>query len=361
MKLEPREILLKEIMIDPFNPRFTITKTLDQQTLINEMLQSKESKELLNSMKEDIKWVNRIVLQEISTHEKYDKFGNLKDNYNYIVVEGNTRISCLKSGLINDYSENTIIPVLLASKEDSEDIDSFRKQIRITQGIANVTVVKEWSQVAKAKHLNSLYNDIIEDKRPQDVYKQISTELGINLKEVRELIIRYKIFSKIAEISDPIADENWGYLEAFDKNNLIRKLIGMSSETMEFVQNDEEYFDEILSDIPNLIKHALNQGLNSKNFRDIIIEISKNNSTSEEFNNIIIDILDENTETSFVSIKNNMKIKSDKENWEADLNNIFDKISNFPSLSDWALDLNHILIKIDDKLKKHIGIINSDE
>lgn len=358
MKLEPIDVKLEEIMIDPFNPRFTVSKTLDQQTLIHEMLQSKSSKELLNSMQEGIKWVNRIVIQKIETHENKDKLISFKKDFKYIVVEGNTRISCLKSETIKNFDGKTAIPVLLAKKEDEETDEDFKKDIRITQGIANVTVVKEWSQVAKAKHLNALFNDLIEKKRAPEVYKQLSVELGINLKEVRELIIRYKIFNKISEISDPISDDNWGYLEAFDKNLTIRKIIGMNSETNEFINNDEEYYDEILSDIPSLIKHAHLQGLNTKQFRDIIIDVSKNNSSSEEFNLLIKEILDPNSETSLISLKNNLKIKSDKDQWEDDLKTIFEKISNFPIVSDWAIDLKEILEKIKEKTDKHLKIIS---
>lgn len=360
MKLEPIEVKLEEIMIDPFNPRFTVNKTMDQQTLIHEMLQPKSSKELLNSMQEGIKWVNRIVIQKIDTHEFKEKLLPIKNNFKYVVVEGNTRLSCLKSGAINNCTESTLIPVLLANKEVGESEEDFKKEIRITQGIANVTVVKEWSQVAKAKHLTALFNDLIVNNRAPEVYKQLSTELGINLKEVRELIIRYKIFSKISEISDPISDDNWGYLEAFDKNITIRRIIGMSPETYEFISNDEEdeYYEEILSDIPGLIKHALSQGLNTKQFRDVIIDISKNNVTSEDFNLIIKEILDPASETSLVSLKNNLKIKSDKDQWEDDLKNILEKISSFPIVSDWAIDFKEILKKIKEKTDKHLKIIS---
>src|SRR5690606_2216873 len=112
MKLNPLEIELNKIMIDPFNPRFVNEKLLTQESLVNEMLQSAQSKELLKSMQQDIKWVNRIVVQKIETHHKSEKLEKYKSDYEYIVVEGNTRISCLKSGKISDYDENTNIPIL---------------------------------------------------------------------------------------------------------------------------------------------------------------------------------------------------------------------------------------------------------
>jgi len=357
MKLNPFEIELNKIMIDPFNPRFVNEKLLTQESLVNEMLQSSQSKELLKSMQQDIKWVNRIVVQKIETHHKSEKLQKFKADYEYVVVEGNTRISCLKSGKISNYDENTIIPILLAEREDSESLEEFWKQIRITQGIANVTIVKEWSQVAKAKHLNALYEDSIDGKRSHDIYKSISTELGIGLKEVRESIIRYKIFSKIAELSDPIPDDHWGYLEAFDKNISIREKIGINKETNEFEENDEEYFEEILIQIPKLISQALHQGLNTKQFRDIIIEVTNDINSSEDFNTLISDILDSNSPTLLTNLSKKKNIITDKEQWEADLDQIFDKISSFPSVQDWAIELKDKLENINSKISKHLQII----
>ena len=359
MKLIPFEIELSKIIIDPYNPRFVNEKKVSQETLISEMLQSSQSKELLKSMQQDIKWVNRIVVQKISTHQYSGKLLKTNPGFEYVVIEGNTRIACLKSGYISGFIESTFIPVLLAEKENEESEDEFWKQIRITQGIANVTTVKEWSQVAKAKHLNALYNDSINGLRSHDVYKQISNELGISLKEVRESIIRFKIYSKIAELSDPISDDNWGYLEAFDKNISIREKIGINKETNEFHDNDEEYFEEILKQIPKLISQALQQGLNTKQFRDVIIDISKDVETSEDFNSLIEEILDPNSDKFLVSLSKKIKVTSDKEQWEIELNQIHDKISSFPSVQNWANELKGKLEDINSKIQKHLNIISS--
>lgn len=361
MKLQPVEISLKEIMIDPYNPRFTLNKTFDQETLINQMLMSKESKELLNSMREDIKWVNRIVIQKIENHEEFKILESKRGDFNFIVVEGNTRIACLKSHKIENINLETKIPVLLAEREIGESNDDFTMQIRITQGIANVTVVKEWSPVAKAKHLNALFNDYIKKLKSQDVYKKIASELGLNIRDVRDSIIRYKIFSKIEEISEPIPDDNWGYLEAFDKNSNIRNLIGLNPENLQFIENEDEYYDEILSDIPTLVKQALNHGLNTKQFRDVINDNAKNLKCSEEFKHFIKDIIDSSTDTTLVSLKNKLKTTSEKEQWLIDLKNINEKISIFPSVADWAVDNLKDLQDIESKAKRHIKIIQQKD
>jgi hypothetical protein len=359
MKLIPYEIELNKIIIDPYNPRFVNEKKVSQETIISEMLQSSQSKELLKSMQQDIKWVNRIVVQKIETHQYSEKIQKTNQNFECVVIEGNTRIACLKSGQINGYDDSTQIPVLLAQKDVDELDEEFWKQVRITQGIANVTTVKEWSQVAKAKHLTALYNDTISGQRSHDVYKQISNELGIGLKEVRESIIRFKIYSKIAELSDPIFEDNWGYLEAFDKNISIREKIGINKETNEFQENDEEYYEEILIQIPKLVTQALHQGLNTKQFRDVIMDITKDINTSEEFNSLISELLDPNSGKLLVNLSNKVKVTSDKEEWEIELNQIFEKISSFPSVQNWAIDLKPKLEDINSKITKHLEIISN--
>lgn len=358
MKLIPFEIELNKIIIDPYNPRFVIEKKVSQESMISEMLQSSQSKELLKSMQQDIKWVNRIVIQKIDTHQYSEKLKKSNPGFEFVVIEGNTRVACLKSGKIDGHVDLTIIPVLLAEKEDDELDEEFWKQVRITQGIANVTTVKEWSQVAKAKHLTALYNDTISGKRSHDVYKQISNELGIGLKEVRESIIRFKIYSKIAELTDPISDDNWGYLEAFDKNIAIREKIGINKETNEFQDNEDEDYEEILKKIPKLITLALHQGLNTKQFRDIIIEIS-NDLNSEDFDSLISEIIDQTSEKSLVNLSKKVKVTSDKEQWETELDQIFDRISSFPSVQNWANELKDNLEKIQSKISKHLKIITN--
>ncbi|MBZ4042412.1 magnesium transporter CorA family protein [Flavobacterium hibisci] len=355
MILKPVDVALSAIMIDQFNPRFVKAKNITQSQLVKEMLESKSSKELLRSLQEDIKWVNRIVIQKIETHEYSDILKN-EGSFEYVAIEGNTRLACLKSGAVKDYTKDTVIPVLIAEQEENESIEDFRKQVRITQGIANVTVVKEWSPISKAKHLLALYNDIKDISRPTEIYKQISNELGIGVKEVRESIVRYLIFNKISEVSEPIPEENWGYLEAFDKNSKIRSIIGLDPETNEFIENDEEYYIEILEDIPALIKQALRNSLNTKQFRDIIFEIVKETSSSEEFNEIKNEIL--NDEITLMSKMKKTDI-SDKEQWNKILDDILKQISSFPNMADWATDLVTKLNSIEEKTSKQIKSINS--
>ncbi len=294
MELIPKKIKLRNILIDPFNPRFINYKSKDQDKLLNDLLGRKYVKDLLRSMQIDIKWVNRIVIQKVETHEHRSE---LEESSKYVVVEGNTRTACLKSLKIKGINEDSEIPVLFAKQTEGETLEEFQKEIRITQGIANVTVVKEWDPISKAKHLRKLYNGFKKRNpsfRPNQIYKIIADELGKTVHEVRQSVIRYTIYSKICEISDTIPPERFGYIEAFEKNKDIRQTFGMDPATNEFIFVDEEdeLKEELLGNIPELINQASNQGVNTKQFRDLMYRRVTNDV--EEVHRLFNDLIQSN-------------------------------------------------------------------
>jgi hypothetical protein len=277
MKLENIDAKIGEIFLDPYNPRYLNQESTNQVAILQKIFKTRDAKELLASMSLNVKWVNKIVV--ISSSDYSEKQKEIPDigNSKYLVVEGNNRLACLKSGKISGYDSDTEIPVILAVREPAESDADFQAQLRITQGIANVMVVKEWSVIAKARHLYLMYKDIVSRNadrhlKPLDIYRKISQELSINVSEVRESVIRYEFYKTIEEISDSIPEEHWGYLEAFDRTKEIRERFGMSVDTNLFdLDSDQEgLVEEILKDIPSLIKKASGEGINSKQFRDII-------------------------------------------------------------------------------------------
>ena len=110
MILKELNLKPKEILLDAFNPRYFVGLPEGQKGIIDHVMKQKGTKELANSMKLKLQWVNKIVV--------------IKDkNGLYKVVEGNTRTTILKSGQINGYNnteKSKKIPVLLASIEKNE-------------------------------------------------------------------------------------------------------------------------------------------------------------------------------------------------------------------------------------------------
>lgn len=357
MELKPSEVKLKDIIIDPYNPRFINQGAKDQSLLLQDLLGKKYVKDLLRSMQVDIKWVNRIVVQRVETHEHA---ASLKGMGKYVVVEGNTRTVCLKSGKIIGINEDSEIPVLLAEKDDNEAIEDFHKEIRVTQGIANVTVVKEWEPISKARHLRKMYDgfkDANPDSKPSHIHKLIADELGKTVNEVRQAVIRYTIYKKISDISDTIPDDKFGYIEAIDKNKETRELFGMDPNSNEIVFNEgnesDEIKQELLEKIPELIKVASNQGINTKQFRDVI---TNNLSYDLEKNNSLLnDLIDTENTLTFHSLIDGDKALDLEERWEQILDRIFEDISSYPLMEDWAANdldkLNNIKNKVDRIVK----------
>lgn len=371
MRLEPKDIEIGKIMLDPNNPRFMNRLDLSQhelqQTIMNGP-RSREAKELLSSMKEGIKWVNRIVVRSIGMMSQNEKNGITDmQNYEFIIVEGNTRLACLKSGHINGFDSNSNIPVLEAKLEDGETLDSFQREIHLTQGIANVTVVKEWPPIAKARHLHKMHVD----KKASNsglsmlqINKSISSELGLKLDEVRKAVIRFSLREEIARDSDTIDDSKWPFLEAFDQNDMSRGIFGLRPNSIEFEwkDNDEENDEisikkELLNEIPKIIESAEAVGIFSKEFRGVF------RSFLEKYGNgNIQDIRDEifklNRDTSWSNFKDGaMGNRTDVEAWSNTLDSIIQDMELFPSGADWASTMKDKIGKINNKANKHLRII----
>lgn len=337
MRLSSRSIKLKEIVVDPFNPRFTTQGSMDQSILIQNLLGRKYVKDLLRSMQVDIKWVNRIVIQKIDTHEHSQQLEGLG---NYIVVEGNTRTVCLKSGKIPGIDEESKIPVLVAELENGENLEDFRREIRVTQGIANVTVVKEWDPISKARHLRKLYDGFRQsepDSKPSKIHKLIADELGKTVNEIRQSIIRYTLYNKICEISDTIPEKKFAYIEAFDKNKETRQKFGMNPDTNEIDLEGEEneVKEELLEKIPELIRVAASQGINTKQSRDTI---NKNlDQDLDKINDLFGELIEDESSVTFYTLSSGEKQVDLQEEWQHNLEIMFEQISAYPLMEDWAI------------------------
>ncbi|MFH0734567.1 MAG: hypothetical protein V1773_10055 [bacterium] len=365
MKLIDSQAKIKSIFLDPFNPRFVDPQNFSQEELKKKILSTKESKELLNSMMLDIKWVNKIVVIHKSDFTDKQKNITKTEDCEFLTVEGNSRLACLKSNKISSINEESTIPIIIAQKEPSESLQEFEAQIRVTQGIANVMVVKEWGVVSKAKHLFEMYNDYLNKDHdakftPHEIYKKIADELGIGHGEVRQSVMRYEFFNKINELSDRIPEDHWGYLEAIDKTKEIRKKFGMSPENNLINSEglEDECIEDILKEIPALIKKASSEGINTKQFRDIIQELIKEINGSSDLLEFIQGILSKESEFSFRTHLSAQKGLSEEDIWHKEFDNIKRKIELFPCMAKWASNIKSDLEDISKIIEKHLNVIN---
>lgn len=396
MKLkDAKNISINNVMIDPFNPRFEDKVVLSQERLLKLIIEKKDTREIAASMNQGVKWINKIVIRPLSDELKTDQKikeeymeiyklseEEFKNRFRYIVVEGNTRLTCLKSGEINGYDRNSRIPVSIAEREKGETLTHYEMEIKRTQGIANVMPVKDWRPLPKAAHVFEMYqlSKILNSKiKLNQVVKDVAEELGMSSSNVRINIKRFAFFNEIRKLSDSIKESRWGYLEAFETNK-VSNVFGLSKNSAEFEWNlndkqlnmltdtdsKVELQKELLIKIPFIIESAFDDNLNSKQFRDnmkFIID-KYHNDEDKEINDIedlkdkFSDIISDDETTDWRSISEEMNNSTDKFKWEKDLDRIYKKIDKFPSPADWSDDLLIYLEKIKQKIDYHIQIIN---
>jgi hypothetical protein len=366
MLLEDKRIMIQDIFLDPYNPRFPEQQNMVQKDIIDKIFKSRGAKDLLQSMQIDIKWVNKIVV--IGTDDLTEKQRGIIgiSKAKYLVVEGNNRLACLKSGKISGVNHTTKIPILVAKREEDESVEDFLSQIRVTQGIANVMVVKEWGVIAKSKHVYNMYCDIEKreyagnDVKPQVIHKKISSELGLKIHEVRQMVTRYEFYKTINDLSDTIPESHWGYLEAFDRNVEIREKLGMSPKTYKFdLEAGDGYIEEILKELPTLISKAARE-INTKQFRDVFHKMITDYKTPEQVFEFIQKIVDDN-DFRFKNIIDEQNNTSEEESWNHELDKIEKMIRKFPNQSEWSYKFKEKLKLISEiALKQYETVYEED-
>ncbi|MCF0126844.1 MAG: hypothetical protein HUJ68_14050 [Clostridia bacterium] len=329
----------------------------------------KETKELLKSMNECIRWVNKIVVISYDNHKEMYQSSNLDEKkFKFVAVEGNTRLSCLKSGLLSTFDKNIEIPVVIAEREANETITSFMEGILVTQGIANVMVVKEWSEIAKAKHIYDMYQLKLlnTSTRNADTIKKIITsvseELGMKRDDVRKAIQRYTIYSKIEEDAEHIPDEKWAYLEAFEVNSDTRDFIGLNED----YSWDEDKAEDIIPILPDLIKNAYAHDEKSKtfrdNFRNYIAESNQNNIQRQDIIDSLQGLLDSEDETETIRdllSGDNLNEDAERSEWSNTIKRIKNQLQSYPVMQDWASEHLQDFKDLSKHIKKLISIIES--
>ena len=372
MNLIDQNIKIGVIALDPLNPRDNSFAVKTQNDILSSTMKKQEAKELLRSMKQCIRWVNKIVVVSIKDYLLLhpEPMDASLENFKYVVVEGNTRLSCLKSKQITAITEETEIPVLVAQKESRESIEEFRESILITQGIANVTEVKPWSDISKAKHIHDMYKLKITNfngQKTQQIHKEaiqsISEQLGLSQDEIRKNIRRYTIYAKIEDVAEQIPDDKWGFLEALEINATTRNFIGLT-DTFDW---DDEKAEAALSIIPDLFKNEASFDPNSKhfrdNFRDYISECDTKKMEHQDIIENLSGIINSKEEKkSIVELIYDRNIKEDnKEKWEKFFKDTASKLKEYPINEDWAqqhLEQFGALEKQIQKIQKQISVAN---
>jgi hypothetical protein len=361
LEFESENVKICEIMIDPYNPRFSGQyANLSQEELLAKVWADGPTKELLASMEIGLKWVNNIVVRRVASLP-VEKRKSIKevDKYNYIIIEGNTRLACLKHERMQKIIlENEEIPVLVAKNNGSSEKE-FENDIRLIQAMSNVMVVKEWGEIAKFRHIYQLYlgqRELSPNLKFRDIVKIIKNCTSGKETDVKTAIFRCKLADEISKESTDLKDWEWGYLEAFGNNETTRKTVGINKEySFEWEENQDFETGAILNlinMIPDMIKSAKKEGINTKDFRDKYREIASRHDDVEDIIEEVTEIMDENSNISWRLNKNQ---KSDKDIWKERLDNIVSMLKKYPVNDDWAIEYMGELKNIEKLVQKLSG------
>ncbi|MCZ2259859.1 hypothetical protein [Sporosarcina sp. G11-34] len=367
------DVKLGMIALDSFNPRFGENAVLlSQNELISKLLKSKESKELISSMKLGLLWNPYIVIRELDMlKDQVD----LADGYKYKCVEGNTRIAILKSNHINSVDLNTFIPVQVLREKDFEGKAELESYVVKIQGRTHVMGVKEWDEVPQARHIYRMAMGyyVLTGSTLENIYKKIAQELALDFSKVRDMVTRYKIFSHIAEITDELSEGEWGYLEAVDRTKKIREFFGMVESDLKFEwEFDEKDFlvspyeehdmkKEFLINFPKLIKLIKND-VNTKVFRDTITKLIASKNNEFELVKLAIDevINDEKTWSTLVQEANGDEpVEKIKDEWKKKLGRMKNELNTLPVAADWIGECRTDIKDIRDKVQRIIKMLDS--
>lgn len=375
MRTEFKNVRVGDIMLDPFNPRFSMPYIDIQSSILGRLLNNKQTKELIKSLNKNIWWSNTIVIRDINTlpaavrliiPEVY--------KYKYIVVEGNSRLASLKSGKVRprgiEYNDNSTIPVSEAIKEDGESQEQYEMQIKNIQAINNVMMAKEWSIVSKAKHLYEVFltkKKLYPKMTSSQIIAAISEEIAMDNSIVKDYITKYAFFNEVKKLCGELKEEDWGYLEAFTTSDLVKSLFGMCKDSIEFDWSNNKIFSDfekqnLLVLIPEIIQTAKLYTSDSKKFRNLFKNlVNQHKDNINEIKDIMISVIDNKQATNWQMIEDSTTPMFNEERCKKELTSIFLKLSRFDANEDFAINLKGLLLNIKNKLDEHLYIINKKE
>jgi hypothetical protein len=152
-ELSPRRVSLKEIYLDPNNPRFLRESPVDEDRISEEGIQQNTLEKMqelgIDQLKENIRAVGFLKIDRIVVRP-------LKQG-GYVVLEGNRRVAALKLLIHEHYSEGrTLPPNILKTVENIEVLvyeGTGREPAWFFQGLRSIGGLRDWPAYQKAKFI----------------------------------------------------------------------------------------------------------------------------------------------------------------------------------------------------------------
>jgi hypothetical protein len=204
-KIEYKKII--ELKLDNLNPRIPISlHTANEKEIIHWMLEDASIIELMLAIGQNDFFIGEALLV-------------IEDNNNYLVIEGNRRLTSLKILNNPDLAKihtRKVQRVLEETKYRPTNIPCiiFKTRDEIAQylGYRHITGIKSWGMLAKARYLNSLI-PILETKGLYNQSRELAKKIGSRSDYVKRVLISYKLY-------EIIKDNNFYKIPRLDETTL---------------------------------------------------------------------------------------------------------------------------------------------
>ena len=242
-------IPLDQLKLDVHNPRLPklfSTEEKTQDEIINKFLADDNLIELMLAIRTEGFFIGEALLV-------------VKDGDDYIVIEGNRRLSSLKLLKKPEIATRHRQKIAAVLAEDGSDINEvpcivFPSRNSIVQylGYRHVTGIRPWSLNAKARSLTSLLptlnsSSIVEQAR------ELAKRIGSRSDHVKSLLISYQIYQAIEEegfYDIPELDEtslHFNYIKDSLSKEHIRDFIGVDPDSSEPLRSlNAENLEELI-------------------------------------------------------------------------------------------------------------------
>jgi len=184
-------IELSKLKLDFKNPRLPI-QVFNEEEIIEWMLEDASIIELMLAIGQNDFFIGEALLV-------------VEDNNNFVVIEGNRRLTALKILNNPDLAKihtKKVQRVLEETKYRPTEIPCIifdsRNDILQYLGYRHITGIKSWGMLAKAKYLNSL-TPILETKGLYNQSRELAKKIGSRSDYVKRVLISYKIYEIIKD------------------------------------------------------------------------------------------------------------------------------------------------------------------
>lgn len=188
------DIKIENLRLDPNNPRLPMKIRKEgstEQDIIDFMLDDASLLDLMASIAEN------------GFFKEEPLLGIEEGDGNYIVIEGNRRLSSVKllSGQLKSNAKKITVEKLIseAPKENIPEtlpiyifnsIDDIQKYL----GYRHVTGVKSWGALAKARYLSILYKDFPNNMTENEKFRSLAKSIGSKASYVQKLLTSYNLY-----------------------------------------------------------------------------------------------------------------------------------------------------------------------